>query len=75
VIDQLWILAGNDHLPYKDGGYAIAMAVIVFVEGHDQKAVVGKRPLYVTIQVLLQPAIGLLDRAVMHIVVNIGYHE
>jgi hypothetical protein len=75
VIDRFRILAGDDHLPYEDGGYAVALAAIVFVEGHDQKAVVGQGPLNVAVEVLLQPAIGLLDRAVMHIVVEVGYHK
>jgi hypothetical protein len=75
VIDRLRILAGREHRPHEDGGYAIALAAIILVEGHDQKAVVGQGPLRVSVKVLLQPAIGLLDRAVMHIVVEVGYHE
>jgi hypothetical protein len=75
VIDRLRILAGDDHLPYEDGGYPIALAAIVLVEGHDQKAVVGQSPLYVSVQVLLQPAIALLDRAIVHVVVEVRYHE
>ena len=75
MIDQLGIHAGHDHLPNEDGHYAVALAAIVLVEGHDQKAIVGQGPLYVSVKVLLQPAIGLLDRAVMHIVVEVGYHE
>jgi len=75
VVDQLRILAGRDHLSHEDGGYAVALAAIVLVEGHDQKAVVGHGPLHVPVQVLLQPAIALLDRAVVHVVVEVGYHE
>ena len=75
MIDRLRILAGDDHLPYENGGYPIALAAVVLVEGHDQKAVVGQSPLYVRVQVLLQPAVGLLDRAVMHVVVEIRYYE
>jgi hypothetical protein len=75
VVDQLRILAGRDHLSHKDGGYLVAMAVIVLVEGYDQEAVVGHGPLRVSVQVLLQPAIPLLDRAVVHIVVEVGYYE
>jgi hypothetical protein len=75
VVDQLGILAGHDHLPHEDCGYAVALAAIVLVKGHDEKAVVGQGPLHVSGQVLLQPAIALLDRAVVHVVVEIGYHE
>jgi hypothetical protein len=75
VVDQLGILAGHDHLSHEDGGYAVALAAIVLVKGHDEKAVVGQGPLHVSGQVLLQPAIALLDRAVVHVVVEIGYHE
>jgi len=75
VVDRLRILAGDDHLPYEDGGYPITLAAIVLVEGHDQKAVVGQGPLYVSVQVLLQPAIAVLDRAVVHVIVEVRYHE
>ena len=75
MIDQLRILAGHDHLPHEDGGYAVPLAAIVLVEGDNEKAVVGRGPLHVTLQVLLQPAIALLDRAVVHVVVEAGYHE
>lgn len=75
MVDQLGILAGHDHLPHEDSGYAVTLGVIVLVKGHDEKAVVGQSPLHVIIQMLLQPAIALLDRTVVHIVVEIGYHE
>jgi len=75
VVDRLEILAGNDHLPYEDGSYAVALAAIVLVKGHDEKAVVGQGPLYVSVQVLLQPAIALLDGAIVHVVVEVRYHE
>ena len=75
MIYRLRILTGDDHPPYEDGGYPIALAAIVLVEGHDQKAVVCQGPLYVSVQVLLQPAVALLDRAVVHVVVEVGYHE
>ena len=75
MVDQLRILAGHDHLPHEDGGYAVPLAAIVLVEGDNEKAVVGGGPLHVTVQVLLQPAIALLDRAVVHVVVEVGYHE
>jgi hypothetical protein len=75
VVDQLRVLAGHDHLPHEDGGYAVALAVIVLVEGYDEEAVVRHSPLHVSVQVLLQPAIALLDRAVVHVVVEVGYHE
>ena len=75
MVDQLRILAGHDHLPHEDGGYAVPLAAIVLVEGDNEKAVVRRGPLHVTVQVLLQPAIALLDRAVVHVVVEIGYHE
>ncbi len=75
MVDQLRIPAGHDHLPHEDGGYAVPLAAIVFVEGDNEKAVVGRGPSHVTVQVLLQPAIALLDRAVVHIVVEVRYHE
>jgi hypothetical protein len=75
VVDRLRILAGRDHRPHEDGGYAVALAAIVLVEGHDEETVVGHGPLRVSVQVLLQPAIALLDRAVVHVVVKVGYHE
>ncbi len=75
MVNRLRILAGHDHLSHKDSGYPVALAAIVLVEGHDEEAVVGHGPLHVSIQVLLQPAIALLDRAVVHIVVEVGYHE
>jgi len=75
MVDQLRILAGHDHLPHEDGGYAVPLATIVFVEADNEKAVVGRGPLDVTVQVLLQPAIALLDRAVVHVVVEVRYHE
>jgi len=75
MVDQLRILAGHDHLPHEDGRYAVPLAAIVLVEGDNEKAVVGGGPLDVTVQVLLQPAIALLDRAVVHVVVEVRYHE
>ena len=75
MVNQLRILAGHDHLSHEDGGYAVALAAIILVEGHNQEAVVGHGPLRVSVQVLLQPAIALLDRAVVHVVVKVGYHE
>jgi len=75
MVDQLRIPAGHDHLPHEDGGYAVPLAPIVFVEADNEKAVVGRGPLDVTVQVLLQPAIALLDRAVVHVVVEVRYHE
>jgi hypothetical protein len=75
VIDRLRILAGHDHLPHEDSRYAVALAAIVLVEGHNEQAIVGHGPLHVPVQVLLQPAIALLDRAVVHVVVEVGYHE
>jgi len=75
MVDQLRIPAGHDHLPHEDGGYAVPLATIVFVEADNEKAVVGRGPLDVTVQVLLQPAIALLDRAVVHVVVEVRYHE
>ena len=75
MVDQLRVLAGHDHLPHEDGGYAVPLAAIVLVEGDNEKAVVGGGPLHVTGQMLLQPAIALLNRAVVHVVVEIGYHE
>jgi hypothetical protein len=75
MVDQLRILAGHDHLPHEDSGYAIPLPAIVLIEGDDKKAVVGHRPLHVSAQVLLQPAIALLDRSVVHVVVEVRYHE
>jgi len=75
VVDQLGIHAGHDHLPNEDSGYAVTLAAVVLVEGHNEKAVVGHRPLYVIVHVLLQPAIALLDRAVVHVVVEVRYNE
>ena len=75
MVDQLRIPAGHDHLPHEDGGYAVPLATIVFVEADNEKAVVGRGPLDVTVQVLLQPAIALLDRTVVHVVVEVRYHE
>ena len=75
MVDQLRIPAGHDHLPHEDGGYAVPLAAIVLVEGDNEKAIVGGGPLHVTGQMLLQPAIALLNRAVVHVVVEIGYHE
>jgi hypothetical protein len=75
MIDQLRILAGHDHLPHEDGGYVVPLAAIVLVEGHDKETIVGRGPLHVTVQVLLQPAIALLDGAIVHVVVEVRYHE
>ena len=75
MVDQLRILAGHHHLPHEDGSYAVALPAIVLVESHYEKAVVGHGPLHVSIQVLLKPAIALLDRAVVHVVVEVGYHK
>jgi hypothetical protein len=75
VVDRLGILAGHDHLSHEDGGYAVALAAIVLVESHNEKAVVRHSPLHVGVQVLFQPAIALLDCAVMHVVIEVGYHE
>jgi hypothetical protein len=75
VVDRLGILAGYDHLPHEDSGYAVTLAAIVLVKGHDEKAFVAQGPLHVSAQVLLQPAIALLDAAVVHVVVEVGYHE
>jgi len=75
MVDQLRILPRHNHLPHEDGGYAVPLATIVLVEGDNEKAVVGGGPLHVTAQVLLQPAIALLDRAVVHVVVEVRYYE
>ncbi len=75
MVDRLRILAGHDHLPHEDGRYAVALAAVILVEGHDEKAIVGHGPLHVGVQVLLQPPVALLDRAVVHVVVEVGYHE
>ena len=75
MVDQLRILAGHDHLPHKDGGYTVPLAAIVLVESDNEKAVVGGGPLHVRVQVLLQPAIALLDSAIVHVVVEVRYHE
>jgi len=75
VVDRFRILAGHDHLPHEDGRYAVALAAIVLIEGHDEEAIVVHGPLRVPVQVLLQPAIALLDRAVVHVVVEVRYHE
>jgi len=75
VVDRLGILAGHDHRPHEDGGNAIALPTIIFVEGHDEKAIVGQGPLHVSVHMLLQPAIALLDRAIVHVVVEVGYYE
>lgn len=75
MVDQLRILAGHDHLPHEDSGYAVTLATIVLVERHNEEAVVGHGPLRVSGQVLLQPAIALLDRAVVHVIVEVRYHE
>ena len=75
MVDQLGILAGHDHLPDENGRYAVALAAVVLVESHYQQAVVRQCPLHVTVQVLMQPAVALLNRAVMHVVVQVWYHE
>ena len=75
MVDRLGILAGHDHWPHEDGGDSVALPAIVLVEGHDEEAVVGHGPLHVSVQVLLQPAIALLDRAVVHVVAEVWYHE
>ena len=75
MVNRLDILARHDHRPHKDCGYTVALAAIVLVKSHDEQAVIGHRPLYVSVQMLLQPGIALLDRAIVHVVVQIGYHE
>lgn len=75
MVDQFRILTGHDHLAHENGGDAVALAAIVLVEGNDKKTVVGRSPLRVTVKVLLQPAIALLDRAVVHVIVEVRYHE
>ena len=75
MVDQFGIHAGYDHLPNEDGGYAVALAAVVLVESHDEQAVVGDCPLNVSVQLLLQPAVTLLDRAVVHVVVEVGCRE
>lgn len=75
MVDQLGVLARHDHLPHEDSSYAVALAAIVLVEGHDKETIVGRGPLHVTVQVLLQPAIALLNRAIVHVVVEVRYHE
>ena len=75
MVDQLRILARDDHRPDKDGGYPVALAPIVLVECHDEETIVGHGPLHVSVQVQLEPAIALLNRAVVHIIVEVGYHE
>ena len=75
MVDRLGILAGHDHLPHEDGGYAVALAAVVLVKGHNEEAVVGHSPLHVRAQVLLQPAIALLDRTVMLTAEGRGWGE
>ena len=72
---MLRILAGHHHRPDEDSGHAITLAAVVLVERHDEKAVIRQCPLHVTIQVLMKPVVALLDRAVMHVVAEIRYHE
>jgi hypothetical protein len=75
VVDRLGILAWDDHLPYEDGGYVVNLAPIVLVKGHDEEAVVGHGPLRVAVHMLLQPAITFLNRAIVHVVVEVGYYK
>src|SRR5262245_51892601 len=44
VIDPLAELPGRDHRSDEDGGDAVAVEVVVLVEGEDEEAVVGLRP-------------------------------
>ena len=69
MVDQLRIPTWHDHLPNEDRGHAVALAAVVLVEGHDEKAVVSHGPLHIGVQVLLQPAVTLLDCAIVHVMV------
>ena len=44
----------------------------ILIEGYDQQTIIRPRPGGIRHQVLLQPAVALLDRAIVQVVVQIG---
>ena len=75
VINGLCKLPLLDHGPNEDSRNLVVAGVVIFVPGHNQKAVVGLGKLHKAIDVLLQPCIALRNRAVMHVVIEIRNHE
>jgi hypothetical protein len=75
VRDVLGVLAGNDPLAGQDGGDVVAVAAVVLIEGQDRQRVVRLRPLHVGIQVGLQPGVAGRDRAIVHVIAEVGGHQ
>ena len=75
MIDRQAVRTGRHHRPDEKGWNVIAGATIVLIPGHDQQAVVRPRPLDVAVEVNAQPGVALLDRATVHVVINIGHDD
>ena len=52
----------------------LVVSVVVFIPGHDQKAVMGRRPSRIGAHIALNPLVALLNGSVMHVVVHIRYY-
>ena len=67
----------TDHhvLSDRQRGDVVVGIGVGLVERHEQEAVVGARPLRVAVDVLRQPAVALGDRAVVHVVAEVGDEE
>src|SRR5262249_42000358 len=75
VVDVPAVLPRLDPLVIEDRGYLVVLAAVVLVPGDDQEAVVRLGPLGVGIDVVLQPGIALLDRTVVHVVLDVRDDE
>src|SRR5215472_16213075 len=53
----------------------IALLTVVFIERDNQEAIVRFCPSHVPSEVIFQPPITPRDRAVMHVIVQVGYNE
>ena len=60
-----------DHGTNKNGGDLVILRAIILIPCHNQQAIVGLRPLDIGIDVQLEPAIGLLDGAIVHIIIDV----
>src|SRR5262249_40375734 len=58
----------------EDGGDLVAGRAVVLVEGDDEQAVVGTRPPDIAVQVVPDPGIPALHRAVVHVVAHVPDH-
>ncbi len=75
MIDGLAILTCFDHRADKNRRDLVILRRVILVPGYYQQAIVRFCPLDVAVYILLQPGIPLLDCSIVHVVLQIRYHN